>query len=97
MKTQSTEEAMDLHTKSKQDLLLKAREIAKDICTKEGTVTSRKVLAEMESQGLIDPEKGQTWVGAVFRRDFIWTGEWVTHSNKARNIHERTIKVWSLC
>ena len=94
--TRSTDEAMDLHARKNGDLIAKAREIAKEICLREGTVHSRKVLAVMGARGLIDPDKGQTWIGAVFRSGFTWTGEWVTHSNKARNIHERTIKVWRL-
>jgi hypothetical protein len=94
--TRSTEEAMALHRSVSADLLAKGREIATEIATREGTVHSRKVLAAMGARGLVDPEKGQTWIGAVFRGGFVWTGEWYTYSDQERNIHERMVKVWRL-
>lgn len=98
MTTQSTGEAMELLESKRGHLIAKGRFIAGQICLRKGTTTSREVLEEMEKLDLIPPDGKHFWVGAIFNQQkcFCWTGEVVSYSNRERNIHERTIKVWKL-
>lgn len=97
-KTRSTSEAMDLLRTQHGQLTTWGRNTARDLCAQNGTTTSREVRAEMLKRGLLkETDAREHWLGAIFsRKDFDWTGQYKTYSDPARNVHERTIKVWAL-
>lgn len=73
------------------------RYVASEICKTRGGVTSRDVRRAMATMGILADDVGEYWLGAVFRGPcFEWTGALHTYSDGARNIHERTVKVWRL-
>lgn len=98
MTTRTTEEAMAVLKQYRAFLIQRGQWEAARIAKATGTVTTRDVRAAIDAAGLLDPECGDYWLGAVFNRCplFCWTGQYVSHSDAARNIHERTIKVWKL-
>jgi hypothetical protein len=89
---------MTVLERERADLIAKARAIAETLARAQGTVHSRQVREAMRQQGLLlDESASEFWLGAVFRGEgWVWTGQWHTHSDAARNIHERTVKVWKL-
>ena len=95
--TRSTEQAMEVLESTRGDLVVAARDVALRLATLNGTVTSREVRREMAAVGKLNGVEGDYWLGAVFRDSrFEWTGRYTTYSDSARNIHERTIKIWKL-
>jgi hypothetical protein len=97
-KTRSTGQATQVLKTYRLKLIARGREIAKAIAKRRGKVHSRQVRQQMEKEGLlVNPLIGDFWLGIVFRSDdFKWTGEYFRYSDSARNIHERTVKVWTL-
>lgn len=96
-KTRSTDEAMKLLRKRRLEQIMKARELAVEICERVGSVSSREVRKAMAAAGELDNDEHEFWLGAVFRHErFQWTGRYYTYRDSARNIHERTVKVWEL-
>lgn len=96
-KTRTTDEAMKLLRKRRLDQIMKARAMAVDICERVGSVSSREVRKAMAAAGELMDNEPEFWLGAVFRHErFQWTGRYFTYSDRARNIHERTVKVWEL-
>lgn len=88
---------MDLFSVHKSDYLSQARNIAKGLITSNGSTHTRAVIAEMQRLQMIASDGKQFWAGAMFRsKEFRWTGQWHTYSDSARNIHERTIRTWTL-
>jgi hypothetical protein len=103
--TRSTAEAMDLLKRYRRRLIATGVVVACDLIAREGVTHSRAVLQEMERRGELDgPPIKDYWLGAIFNRRsiFCWTGDHYTYSDDSttergtRNIHERTIKVWTL-
>lgn len=96
-KTRSTDEAMRVLEDARAELIATARDEAAALARAHGTVHSRMVRAALEAKGLVHPDEKEFWIGAVFRDPrFEWTGERYSYSDAARNVHERTIKVWRL-
>jgi len=102
MKTQTTKEAMDLLRRTRRELIRQARDVARELIARHGKTDTWQVNAEMKKRGmLIDGVPGY-WLGAVFNHtDFRWTGAFKSYHKandptgvNARNIHERTVKVW---
>ncbi|MGA7312643.1 MAG: hypothetical protein WBX22_01610 [Silvibacterium sp.] len=75
------------------DLLDLARVYARNIARRLGEVTSDDVFAAMLRDGL-DPSGLGPAAGAIFRHDFIFTGEW-RKSARVSN-HARVNRVWRL-
>jgi hypothetical protein len=100
MKTRSTEEAMDLLKRFRRYFITLGRHLAVThlVGHAERTVHSRQVRAAMEAGCAFDGYTGNDyWLGAVFNCSvFEWTGEFFVYSDKTRNIHERTVKLWKL-
>jgi hypothetical protein len=98
MKTRSTEEAMGALEERHSATIAIAREIAIELCHKNGSTHSRAVRAEMFKRGIITGKEGpEYWLGAVFKGAlFEWTGSFVSYADRERNVHERTLKVWKL-
>lgn len=96
-KTRSTDEAMRVLEDARAELIATARDEAAALARAHGTVHSRMVRASLEAKGLVHPDEKEFWIGAVFRDPrFEWTGERYSYSDPARNVHERTVKVWRL-
>lgn len=98
MTTRSTEEAMDVLNSYRKYLIEYGRYVATLICQEQGAVHSRDVRQALAGLGLLDdPNLNDYWLGAVFNKSlFRWTGGFHVYSDPARNIHERTIKLWNL-
>lgn len=95
--TKSTEEAMEVLEVHRGALIARARTEAVLLCQQNGKTHSRAVRAKMAALGLLDSGGSEFWLGAIFRDGrFEWTGEFFTYSDSARNVHERTIKLWRL-
>jgi hypothetical protein len=95
--TKSTEEAMELLETSKASLVAYGRKEAIRLAKENGEVTSRDVRQAMEGAGLLKKDSKEHWLGAVFRgKPFKWTGRYFVYSDPIRNIHERTIKIWTI-
>ena len=95
--TRSTAEAMSLLRATRAERIEHARAWARVLIRRHGRTTSRAVRSEMQREGSLDPAESDYWLGAVFRTgEFAWTGEYESYGDAARNIHERTIKVWRL-
>jgi hypothetical protein len=96
--TRSTEEAMTRLRQTRRRLIENGRQVALEQIAASGTTHSRRVLDEMDRRGLLDRAVAHDfWLGAVFHdREFVWTGQWYRHHSKLRNIHERTVKVWTV-
>jgi hypothetical protein len=97
-KTRSTDEAMMVLEQYRAGLIKLGRIVAFDIAKKEGVVHSRRVRDAIAAMGLLNqPDLNDFWLGAVFRhKAFEWTGDHHVYSDESRNIHERTIKIWTL-
>ena len=88
---------MSVLEESRAELIAAAREEAVALARARGTVHSRMVRAVLEEKGLVSTDAKEYWIGAVFRdARFEWTGEHYSYSDAARNVHERTVKVWRL-
>jgi hypothetical protein len=88
---------MALHRATKPRLIETARAIAKELIQKHGMTQIREVYGELCDRGLMPLESRDFWLGAVFRSpEFAWTGRYYSYSDPGRNIHERTVKVWTL-
>jgi hypothetical protein len=97
VKTRSTAEAMNTLSAQRHRLITYGRYVATEICKARGSVHSRDVRRALGAMGMLTNDVGDYWLGAVFNRSaFEWTGAQHTYSDGARNIHERTIKVWRL-
>lgn len=97
MTTHSTIEAMTLLRETRAQQIREARIIARDLIRRGGTTHSRAVRAVMAEGDLLTPEQPEFWLGAVFHSpEFEWTGDWFCYTDSARNVHERTVKVWKL-
>lgn len=97
--THSTEEAMDLLGEVRAELIARGREEAISLAEQYGFVHSRMVRLRLEELGLLgDTDIKDFWLGAIFNQNlrFKWSGEVFTYEDRARNIHERTVKVWKL-
>jgi len=97
--THSTEEAMDLLSEVRAELIARGREEAISLAEQHGLVHSRMVRLRLEELGLLgNADIKDFWLGAIFNRNprFKWSGEMFTYEDRARNIHERTVKVWKL-
>lgn len=99
--TRSTEEAMQVLATTRAFLINKGREVAEELIQRNGSTHSRAVRAALVNRGILTPDIEATmkefWLGAVFNsKRFTWTGEWFNYSDSARNVHERTVKVWRL-
>lgn len=98
--TQSKEEALDLLRKYRRELITKGRAIARRICAEEGTVHSRRVFAEMESEiNSKGVDVGNYWLGAIFgSTEFQWTGEWynVPQHTPTNNHGGNGVRIWML-
>jgi hypothetical protein len=77
----------------RKQLLEVARGYAVQIARRRGSVTSDDVYAEMLRDGY-DPAALGPAAGAVFRGDFIFTGEW-RKSQRISN-HASDLRVWRL-
>lgn len=86
------EEGIDLAAASRKERVEAARLIAIRVARQQGDVTSDDVYRAMLRDGL-DPELGPA-AGAVFRRDFIFTGQW-RKSQRVTN-HASDLRVWRL-
>lgn len=96
-KTASTQEAMECLAKAQGSLIERAREEAVCIARQVGEVHSRAVRERLEQLGLVDPSSRDHWLGAVFRDErFRWSGRYYSYSDRRKNVHERTIKIWVL-
>jgi hypothetical protein len=97
VKTRSTAEAMSVLEEHRSNLIRYGRYVATEICRARGSVHSREVRQALEDMGMLASGGREFWLGSVFNAsDFEWSGSYFTYSNEARNIHERTIKVWRL-
>lgn len=96
-KTGSTQEAMECLAEAHGSLIERAREEAVCIARQVGEVHSRAVRERLEQLGLVDASSRDHWLGAVFRDErFRWSGRYFSYRDLARNVHERTIKIWVL-
>jgi hypothetical protein len=88
---------MDILSAHRRRLIDYGRYVATEICKARGVVHSRDVRRELGALGLLTADVGDYWLGAVFHNAaFEWTGGRYTYTDDARNIHERTIKIWRL-
>lgn len=90
---------MDVLNTYRAFLIASGRWHALRIAYAHGTVVCRQVRKAMADAGLLDRYEhiGDYWLGAVFHSPlFEWTGEWFKYTDAARNIHERTVKIWRL-
>lgn len=97
--TRSTDEAMALLKATRAKLIARAREIACELIAQNGETHSREVYEVMKTRDLLDSRvKKDFWLGAVFHsKEFAWTAKWFRYSDTGgdKNIHERTVKVWT--
>jgi hypothetical protein len=95
--TRSKDEAIDLLIRYRRILIAYARHIAIQIARSKGTVHSRLVRAALAEKGLVRPQLGDCWLGAVFNGGpFVWTGALHEYEDRERNIHKKTVRVWRL-
>lgn len=95
-KTRSTDEAMLVLYRFRMYLVQRGIYEAVRIARQTGTVHSRQV-REAVSKVCRTAGMADYWLGAVFNNHiFEWTGRYHTYADRARNIHERTVKVWRL-
>lgn len=92
---------MALLQKFRAYLIAKGKREAAILAAAHGSVHSRALRSRLVELGVLTPELqnrvGDYWLGAVFRGHlWEWTGDRFTYSDKERNIHERTVKVWRL-
>jgi hypothetical protein len=90
---------MEALTTTRRALIDYGRYVATEIARAHGTVHSRDVRRALEQSGVLTPSWGgrEHWIGAIFNAsDFEWTGAFHAYRDDARNIHERTVKVWRL-
>ena len=98
--TKSTDEAMVLLWKTKRQLIIWGRQIARRLTQHGGTVTTRDVRRVMIEEGLCQdgPDDHWHWLGAVFRgKQWQWTGEYdfprgPTSLGNAHTLHP--VMVW---
>ena len=90
---QRKEEGIAQASLSRSDLLDLARNYAIYIAKQNGEVTSDDVFMAMLRDGL-DPTGLGPAAGAVFRTDFIFTGQW-KKSQRVSN-HASDLRVWKL-
>lgn len=97
MSTHSTDEAMSILKATRRRLINLAREVARSLIAQTGFTTTEAVRQQMILDGTYDDSVKGYWLGAVFNRaGFIWTGRYQSYTDDVRNIHERTVKVWTL-
>jgi len=68
--------------------LERARRIAREVCERSGTV----MIDDLRSR--IDPPSHPNAWGGVFRKGFVWTGEYL--KSEIVSSHARPVKIWRL-
>lgn len=80
------EKVLNQLAESRRELISRAKEIALEICEREGTVSSPQVLAVLREENPFDVDP--RFMGAVFRKGWLRVG-WTTAGS-----HGRPVSVW---
>jgi len=94
--TRTTAEAKEVLERVHGDQITAAREIATELCARNGRTHSREVRAVLASRGLLRDGEKEFWLGTIWDDRFVKTGETFSYSDRARNVHERSIAWWRL-
>lgn len=103
MTTKSTEEAMAVLKAARAEMIEIGREIAVELCHKNGMTHTRDVYREMGRRGLLDERiSGQFWLGAVFNRCPLFKKAGIIHKHSDRSLtnergtHLGKVNYWKL-
>jgi len=101
--TQTAEEALRLLRKYRKEVIIRGRSRAFIICIDEGTCHARRIQDEMRDEvrafnDLHGCDVKWFWLGAVFNKQFEWTGEWHSVLPDPRTNHHGSegIRIWRL-